>query len=176
MSKYNYEHILKGNFMNRIIEVKDLQWPFDDVIIPKPYAQVYITKQKSRRIDVDPFPCYTHDKKQVINIVKDIESKFPIEFKTRYFILYHELLCRVNGMTHQEWDYQSKDEAPYDFIPYILLSGKRVPIHPAVTRYLVPHEYGHVIEDWILHKEGITVGKQEEIEFKKESIQVIAML
>lgn len=153
--------------MNRVTTIKEIQWPFEDEYCSKPYAHVKINKARTRRIDVDPFPCYAHDKDDVVKIVNDIESKFPIKFKPKYFILHHEILCRVNGMSYQEYDY-SKKEAPYNYTPFIIISGKRVPIHPAITRYLIPHEYGHAVEDWILHTEDITEGTQGAIDFKKE--------
>jgi hypothetical protein len=30
--------------------------------------------------------------------------------------------------------------------PLIIFSGKRIPIHPGMQRYLVAHEYGHVVD------------------------------
>lgn len=112
---------------------------------------------------VDPFPGYPHDKALVEEMVGLVTSKFPITWPVTYYILSHEFLGRTNAYAQASaFDYGKKiegakdGEEQYSRIPYIVLSGKRIPIMPAMTRYLVSHEYGHVVEDWIAKQRGQT--------------------
>src|SRR5205823_804865 len=64
---------------------------------------------------------------------------------------------RTNGATHVEVDYDGPQDAKGNYtgrIGSIYLSAKRIPIHPAMTRYLVAHEYGHVVEEWLNERLG----------------------
>lgn len=101
---------------------------------------------------VDPFPCYPHDEVSVILLIEKVVNLFPIGFDINWYILHYECESRVNGWAQRSWLYNSEkpDERAWEGI--IILNGKRIPIHPAVTRYLVAHEYGHLVEYWIEYK------------------------
>jgi hypothetical protein len=138
----------------RIIELKteDLDWPFEG-------GACFKTGDPkggySRSISVDPFPCYPHNTDLVRESVAQVEAAFPIKFLPTYYALHHEATGRTNGHTRRVDIYDCKYGEYTGWWPFIVLFGKRIPIHPGMTRYLVAHEYGHVVQYWIEHKRGI---------------------
>ena len=130
---------------DRVFELKyeDLGWPFDGG--PRFSVGQYST------VTVDPFPCYAHDVNLVREMAEFVEQRFPIGFPPKWYVLHFEDVARTNGHSSRDWSYDSK---PRIWEPRIVLSGKRIPIHPAMTRYLVAHEYGHVVHYWISHRRG----------------------
>lgn len=136
-----------------VVEPK-LRWSFDDkgptILIGKE------TKGYSRSEQVDPVPCYPHNLDTVKETLTICESKFPTKEPIHVYVTSHEGLGRTSAWTDGNISYQEKDDmgnwdrpAPH---PYIVLFGKRTPIHPAQTRYLVAHEYGHVIDTLLAYK------------------------
>lgn len=121
----------------------DLRWCFDSD--GKPSYLLDTANYKSTEY-VDPFPCYSHNRELVEKEVEHVETTIPLKFKPRWFILSHEGYSRTNGhaVDHQNWE--TKEPAPY-----IVLVGKRICIHPAMTRYLIAHEYGHVVDYVLQH-------------------------
>jgi hypothetical protein len=98
---------------------------------------------------VDPFPAYAHDSAAVSKALGLACAAFPLgPDAPEYFLLGSELLSRTNGHANRWW---SDD----DWAAYVVLSGKRIPPMPAMTRYLVAHEYGHVVQWLIEKKRGI---------------------
>lgn len=101
----------------------------------------------------DPFPGYRHQLKTVEDTARWCESLVPPLWDVELYVADREEQGRSNGYSnlvqpsHYEGDEWVKDNP----IGLILLSGKRVPPHPAVTRYLVAHEYGHNVE-WMLNQ------------------------
>ena len=136
------------------VTADDLQWPFRDtrpeVPIPPLGGEGYAAP-----ISVDPFPCYAHSADLVADCAMKIEEKFPMGFEPRYFLLSHEDVARTNGQANRITLYNGSGYGPDPYEPYIVLSGKRIPPHPAMTRYLVAHEYGHLVQWWIERKRGI---------------------
>lgn len=96
-------------------------------------------------VEVDPFPCYAHNNAVVEAEVRDIEAKIDLPFKPRYFVLPYEGASRTNGYADGN-EYHGENPQPY-----IVLQGKRICIHPAITRYLVAHEFGHVVQVNLQH-------------------------
>ncbi len=112
-------------------------------------------------IYVEPFPCYTHDVELAKICIADIEEKYPIGCLPTWYILPNETKARTNGWhtTHGIYEEENKIKANNDSEPIIVFSGKRTPIHPAITKYLVPHEYGHAVQQWIEYKMGTEATK-----------------
>jgi hypothetical protein len=110
-----------------------------------------------RHIKFDPFPCYSHKKDLVTDIAKQVEKSFPIGFNVFYFIYPNEPLERTNGTASKNTvsyeDEENRKKAVWEGT--IDLYGKRIPLHPAMTRYLVSHEYGHIVDNWINHCRGL---------------------
>lgn len=124
-----------------IFEDTDLIWGFDS---KDPH---FSTPQRSEYdcgdyIAVDPFPCYSHDAKLVNQVIDDICKRLPLPFKTEFYSVPFESVGRTNGSCFYGEEY-------VDFVSRIMLFGKRIPIHPAMTRYLVSHEYGHAVDNAI---------------------------
>lgn len=132
----------------KIIQLKpsDLTWkshaehPFFDVknVLTSYYHTIY----------VDPFPCASHNVDFIKKKVTMVESIFPIAAPIKYVLLPNELKERVNAMAYQEY-VDDKYKKKYKFEGTIALSGKRTIIHPAMSNYLIAHEYGHMVDYWI---------------------------
>jgi hypothetical protein len=115
-----------------------------------------IIDQYSHNEKVDPWgPCYTHDFEIASKMLAKCIKLAPLcQIPVSLFISCFESVSRSNGCAWEEFAYYN-DEAkenwkgPGDtpFEGMIFLSGKRTEIHPAVTRYVIPHEYGHIVEN-----------------------------
>lgn len=143
-----------------LMENDDLNWNFDEKNIP-----FYYLKPNNRGYGiseyVDPFPCYHHDIKLVDSEIERINKIINLPNKPIYYIFSHEPYSRCNGHASSNDEYVgNKGESKLN--PYIVLCGKRIPLHPAMTKYLTSHEIGHVI-DWTLEK----ILKLERDEFRK---------
>lgn len=95
-------------------------------------------------VKVDLFPCYAHDLKLVEECVKRTEEAFPLPQFPHYYVPEFEGTSRTNGYANKLRNYREGAKRAYE--PYIMLFGKRIPVHPAMTRYLVAHEFGHVVD------------------------------
>lgn len=102
-------------------------------------------------IRVDPAPAYRHPPDLVLKVLEHCDQVLPLARPPVVFALDREGLGRTNGETRYDCDWEApKDEHNRGIRHhFIVLFGKRIPPHPAVTRYLVAHEYGHVVEDVI---------------------------
>lgn len=118
---------------------------------------------------VDPFPAYPHDADLVAEQLAYVERCVTIAHQPTVYVLDREPLSRTNGWATTEHRYVCRDAdctdpdcdrdenaAKWDGI--IVLAGKRIPPHPAMTRYLVAHEYGHHVEYELLHRRGLDPG------------------
>ena len=127
-----------------------------------------------RTFKVDPFPCYTHDEERVKVMADLCQNAFPVP-NLNIYILSHEMIDRINGLSYEQPSYSEEEKIPckcgcgelktrYGQILNIVLSGKRIPVLPSMTRYLVTHEYGHVAFYYIVRKMGYQDGDIEKIE------------
>lgn len=111
--------------MSEVVLLKDLHWQFDD----DRACQVY----NHNRIYVDPCPAYNHD----VNLVKEefdrVFKNAPLINIPKVLVLSYEVTSRTNGYADS-------------YFNSIVLSAKRTPIHPDMTKYLVSHEYGHHVQ------------------------------
>lgn len=136
----------------KLLNSSDLKWDFE-TSNPRYIANGHDVK-------VDPFPAYPHSIEIVESELNKVAKKFPISWPVSLYVLSHEVLERTNAYAQgQAFNYNKKFDKPnendewYPREPYIVFSGKRIPILPAMTKYLVPHEYGHIVEDWIAWKQ-----------------------
>lgn len=134
-----------GITVHEIAVMTDSTWHFrDQVALPhwqpsggSPGAGVF-----------DPFSAYPHDLDVVREAVEHTVRCCPPIWQVDLYVTDREEIGRSNGYStvcdsgHYEGDEYVKDTPT----GVIVLSGKRVPPHPAVTRYLVAHEYGHNVE------------------------------
>lgn len=129
---------------SKVKEAKDLRWSFGD---RDPALYLPVTSW-GERVKVDPWPCYAHDKELVEDTLKVVVDR-SWDLDVPIFIGYYEGLERSNAWAGERWCYNKEEN-----VSYIFLLGKRIPPHPAVTRYLVAHEYGHCVEFWLNRKLG----------------------
>ena len=135
----------------RVISVKDedVSWGFDD---KGPCAHLRTPNSTwPTYAHLDPYPCYSHNRALVLQCAREAEKRFPLGWQVFYFLLPYESSGRTNGTsTSNSID---RKEGHRDGVIY--LSGKRIPLHPAMTRYLLFHEYSHQVDDWVCHKQGL---------------------
>lgn len=132
------------------VELSDLQWSYNEK--PPSWRTQPMLDQYGRSEDVDPWwPCYTHHVAEVSNLLRECVEAAPLgDAPVSVYIAPWEGLARTNGWS--TWDHPYRDDRewrgpglkPWEGI--ITLSGKRIEIHPAITRYLVAHEYGHLVD------------------------------
>jgi len=96
--------------------------------------------------EIDPTPAYAHDFALVEQELFRCWNTFPLFQAPKLFLLHRETIERTNGYMQMDYDYDSNDGKGAYVLPTIVLIGKRIPLHPAMTRYLVSHEYGHIAE------------------------------
>lgn len=148
----------------RLHGADSLDWPFSahsPRILFRPDGVGY-----DQTVAVDPFPCYPHDVALVRDIAALVEERFPIGFPPVYHVLPFEEVSRTNGHANWTTRYQTGSRDPYAC--WIVLSGKRIPPHPAMTRYLVAHEYGHCVNWWIDRRQGRLKNYSDISPFEKE--------
>lgn len=132
---------------DRIFELGpgDIRWPFSSSSEPELVLLARPGEGWNQSVPVDPFPCYSHPRERVLAEVTEIEAKLPLPQPPRYFLLSFEPRERTNGWANFNNTYvDPNDTSKYEPRPIITLCGKRIPLHPAMTRYLVAHEYGHI--------------------------------
>jgi hypothetical protein len=154
---------LEGDVNSYVIEVggADLEWPFESTTSARPRFRTLEGKY-SRTVAVDPCPAYSHDPELVKRLVRKVTELFPLRFDVYFYVPKFEVLERVNGWASPgtEWN----DGKEVLGTSSIILSGKRIPLHPAMTRYLVPHEYGHLVEVEIREHLGFTANQNKEFD------------
>jgi hypothetical protein len=138
------------------IEVKtmtaaDLNWSFDDK--PPTYYLKTPNAEWGHRVEVDPHPCHAHSEKLVKELAAKVPDIIQIEYHATAFLLSHECVGRSNGQASENRVYKKLKPNPLDFV--IVLHGKRIPLHPAMTRYLFFHEAAHCIDYYICNKLGL---------------------
>lgn len=126
----------------RVVSVSNLEWDWSSSTarVTIPTAPGYWTSTAQ----VDPFPAYPHDIRLVREMLQKVSKAFPLQQAVTIAVLHHESTKRTNGECAIESNF-SKEKKPYPWMASIRLWGKRIPPHPAMTRYLVAHEYGHAV-------------------------------
>lgn len=115
-----------------VVEVHHLKWSFGG---GDPYFEYGGWDGYPLKAKCDPFPGYAHNSSLVRYWADQIQNKLPLRSQITIYNAHYELLERCNGFAQ---DFGSSGS--------IVLSGKRQPINPAITRYLLPHEYGHHVQ------------------------------
>lgn len=88
----------------------------------------------------DPFPAYPHEIEVVRATAARVQDLCPPAWPIEIYVADRESIGRTNGWSSIR--YRDNDDEE-ESLGVIMLSGKRVPPHPAMARYLVGHEYGH---------------------------------
>lgn len=93
----------------------------------------------------DPFPCYPHDPEVTRETAAHVARCWPPLWDVAMYVCDREETSRSNAHSHlidtgRHADGEWVKETPSGVV---VLSGKRIMPHPAMTRHLVAHEYGH---------------------------------
>lgn len=131
--------------LTRELKYEDVRWDF------RGEPQFKLASEEGgygANTSVDPTPCYPHNIDLVAKLLEELQSIFPIP-NVKCYVSHFEGTERTNGWAQRCEQYYGDvpDEQKVQYL--IFLSGKRTPIHPAMTRYLVAHEYGHLVEYWL---------------------------
>jgi hypothetical protein len=123
--------------------MRDGNWSFRDT----PSVVTYSPKNYGAGT-FDPFPAYSHRPEHVAAAADAVMAAFPPLWDVDLYSMNREEIGRSNGYSNlRDSGHWEDDEYVKDPITgVIVLSGKRIPPHPAVTLYLVAHEYGHNVE------------------------------
>lgn len=133
---------------------KKVKW--EDLVFDfnRSFPYFMLMQRHKRAIDVDTFPCYAHDEKVLIPMIDHVEKCFPIEFEVYYGNMEFEYTGRTNAGAYCELEYDRASSKVNGLELGIVFSGKRIPPHTAHTRYLVAHEYGHIVQYYLEYKLG----------------------
>lgn len=133
---------------NKVVSDNELMWEWEN----GPYYKVGRQDRYRQHIRVDPTPAYPHDPELVRRTLDWCEKVCPLPIPPIIFLLDREGVGRTSGQTHYDHNYEKKDAHDrYEDLPFIVLFAKRIPQHPGMTRYLVAHEYGHVVDHVLAH-------------------------
>lgn len=117
--------------------VKDADWSF-------PFQSQNCNMQV--RGEFDPFPAYAADKDLVKETLDEVVRYWPLTHNLEVYVSNKELVDRVNAFATYNYNYKKKNaDGKYPWYGIIVISGKRIPIHPGMVRHLVAHEYGHQV-------------------------------
>lgn len=125
------------------------RWDFG---APGPTWQHPVTGYGSRAV-WDPFPCYPHDQATALAAVRTVTAACPPLWDVYVMLADREDTGRCNAWSHTATSghYEGDDWVPDPPAGLIMLNGKRIPPHPAVTAHLIGHEYGHQAE-WMINQ------------------------
>ncbi len=97
---------------------------------------------------LDPFPAYRHDAAVVTETLEWCAEAWPFAHDVTIWVADREEVSRTNGFTARKDVYERGEDGVHrrtGWSGQIFLSGKRIPIHPAISRYVTAHELGHVV-------------------------------
>jgi hypothetical protein len=109
-----------------------------------PHVAIHHGGSYARQVKVDPTPAYAHDGRLARHELDGLQQVAPLPLPIAIWLLDQETDGRTNGTYYDDFAYGTEPvDGSYPPVGIIVLAGKRIPIHPAMTRYLVSHEYGH---------------------------------
>jgi hypothetical protein len=91
----------------------------------------------------DPFPAYPHDRATAVATAAHVQACCPPLWDVHCYLADREENSRSNGHSNIEEGRYVSGEWVEERTGLIMMSGKRIPPHPAMTRHLTGHEYGH---------------------------------
>lgn len=140
---------------------QDINWSYDDMESGTISPAKFFGDGVSYPHKVYPVPCYGHDLSQVEELLAVCNDKAPLCNPVSVTVMRVIDKAQTNGWAQQVWDYschtpedcqcdithEGKGLGKRNWDGVICLSGRSTEIHPAIARYVVPHEYGHIVED-----------------------------
>lgn len=131
-----------------IIELKEIIWEFGYDPSVRLGDNEYAQRER-----IDPTPAYPHHLEDVEPaLVKVLARSGEIpNIDVDIYISPWEGVSRTNGWASESrmWNDEAEE---HELKSLIFLGGKRIPPHPAMTRYLVAHEYGHHAQ-WAIERQ-----------------------
>lgn len=127
----------------------------------------------------DPFPAYRHLMEPIEETAALVAEKVPPVWDVSLYVADREEVGRSNGFSNVSdgGKYEGNKWVKGPPSGIIVLSGKRVQPHPAVSRYLVAHEYGHHVEWFLnvarghgLHSDGVVADYAKYRGLSEESV------
>lgn len=125
---------------------EDLHWGFD---AEAPTYFIQHAGSWGHHDKVNPAPAYAHDLRAVEVELRHLQTVAPLPFPMKITVLSHDFLSGTNGHYYNDYYYNHDTGINEYAVGNIVLCGKRIPIHPAMTRYLVAHEYGHGVQYYL---------------------------
>jgi hypothetical protein len=120
----------------------ELEWSY--------HSRIPKFRAGSLTFNADPFPGYAHNKGVVEQTAKlcyaAVKNHIPVYVHLPAF----DQDGGTNGFTHLDQDYDNERKKWVPKENHIVLLGKRTPLHPAMSRFIMAHEYGHAVEDWMI--------------------------
>jgi hypothetical protein len=120
-----------------------MSWGFDD---DRPFYNISHAGGWTRQDKVMPQPAYAHSIEATQAELMHLREVAPLPFPIKVALLSHDFVGGTNGFYNNDSKYNGENGKIDYYIGIIVLCAKRIPIHPAMTRYLVAHEYGHAVE------------------------------
>lgn len=146
---------MSDNAVVRITE-KDIVWEssssYDQNPLTMPKFNIHRGDYKAA-VYVDPFPGYSHSASLVHQELAYVASRFPLPVPITVYLPVFDGLNRVNGCCFNGMGYEDDEKKWIN--TSIVFYGKRIPLHPGMTRYLMAHEYGHAVQKFLEIKAGI---------------------
>jgi hypothetical protein len=145
-----------ANQIVKLFTPSELSYSFDgqDPYYTVSHANGYAWQEK-----VKATPCYAHDVELVEVELARLQTIAPIPYPLIIAVFSHEFVGGTNGFARDGHCYDYESGKTRHHIGQICLCGKVIPIMPAMTRYLVSHEYGHVVEDHLERLRGLKDGQ-----------------
>jgi len=162
-----YSTQLPGEHQVVYVGPDQLEWSYEAIgeATVQPYR--FFGNKRAYSTKVYPTPAYSHDINQVKSILKECRDIAPLCAPVTVNVLGVIDKRLVNGWAQQQWEHykcHTPDDCQCDVIiekedgtkvkrgtrnwdGVIALSGRTTEIHPAITRYVTPHEYGHIVEE-----------------------------
>lgn len=143
----------------RVLTAEDFRWSYRESTPSFQLGKWGVTS------NCDPFPGYSHDEGLVQETAAQVAECWAPGTDVVYVLSPLEEIGRTNGFSCRGDEKRVYDEdqnlTSFNYTGFIWFSGKRIPPHPGLTRYLVAHEYGHHVEWWIEHQRDLGVDRGE---------------
>lgn len=147
----------QSGYLTQSFEIKTIteaDWRFNS-----PESIIQIGTGNKINVSIDPFPCYTHDLEVIKTNLERVQER-TVQIPVQIYVSSFETKTRENAFS--QFHYKEFTDGKWEKEYIIHFSGKRTPIHPILTKYLVGHEYGHLFEYW--YEEQLNLTKEAVLE------------
>jgi len=134
---------------------EDIRWGYGDDPVIEPHK--FFGNKRGYSTKIEPAPVYGHDIGRVEFLLDECHRLAPLCAPVSVNVMHVVDRRGSNGWAQQVFDYdchtpercqcKTSTGKTRNWDGVIALSGRTTEIHPAIARYVVPHEYGHIAED-----------------------------